>query len=80
MDKKLRTKLNALVVAQNAVTKMLEDLYPVGSTAHVFLMSSQQEPSSGIVIGHEGGEFGRVIVRLNSRTGCVRRVSAEDIV
>ena len=75
----LAQKLAAVVRAEESVIAALEKLYPVDSEVRCWLMYGQVNPSRGRVIGHEGGRYGYVTVRLESRTQEVRRVAAESI-
>lgn len=76
----LEQKLSALVKTEEAVIAELERLYPVDTPVGVRLMHGQINPSRGRVIAHEGGRYGSVVVRLDSRTQDVRRVAADNII
>jgi hypothetical protein len=73
---KLAEKIRA---ANNDMQAELERRFPVGSRVSCFLMHGQVKPSHGEVIGHTGGEHAYIRIRLNSRTGHVRDVVAEDV-
>lgn len=77
--KRLPQRIAALILAEEAVLEELKRLYPIDSPVRCMLMSGQINPSRGQVIGHDGGRYALVQVRLESRTNDVRSVSAENI-
>ena len=79
MNPTLHKQLKALARMDEAVIATLKRLYPEGKQVRFWIMHGQESPSQGTVIGHQGGEFGEVIVRLASRTQQVRRVAADQI-
>lgn len=75
----LTARLERLVVAEKAVIAVLKELYPIDSEVRCMLMHGQINLSCGRVIGYDGGTYGCVRVRLESRTREVRSVAAENI-
>ncbi len=59
--------------------KGLETDVPVGTRVGCWLMSGQVTASTGEVIGHPGGPFAYLRIRLDSRTQQVRDVSVDDV-
>lgn len=73
---KLREKL---VDAQQAVFEELKRLYPIRSRVTFFIMYGQKTPSTGTVVGWNGGEWAYVMVKLDSRTHPYIKVSSDAI-
>ena len=73
-------KLKAdIVKAEGAMEKALARAFPNGTRIRCNIMYGQINPSTGEVIGHEGGRHAYLTVRLNSRTQEVRSVAVENI-
>ena len=65
--------------AEYAMEKALARAFPNGTRVRCNIMYGQVNPSTGEIIGHEGGRNAYLIVRLNSRKQEVRRVPVENI-
>lgn len=73
-------KLAARIRAADAAMEVhLAKLFPIGSRVSCYLMHGQRHPSKGDVIGHTGGEFAYVRIRLESRTRAVRNIPADEV-
>ena len=64
MTDKIPRLMQAIVRAEDALANELRRSYPVGSLVYVVLADNQDNPSEATVIGHAGGRFGRIRVRL----------------
>lgn len=63
-----------------ALIKVLEKEYPEGWRVRFEIQSGQVTPSRGEIIGHEGGEYAYLKVRLECRTKLVRSISVDRII
>ena len=73
-------KLKANIVkAEDAMEKALAKAFPCGTRIRCKIMYGQINPSTGEVIGHQGGRYAYLTVRLNSRTQEVRAVSVDNV-
>lgn len=73
-------KLKARIERAEAdMEKALALAFPIGTRIRCTIMYGQITPSTGEVIGHRGGRFAYVTVRLNSRTKEVRDVPVENV-
>lgn len=79
MNANLEYKLAILKDAEQDVIEELERLYPEGKTVGVYLAYNQKHPSDATVIGHDGGIYGYVRVRLHSGKKMVRSVTPGNI-
>lgn len=75
----LAAAIRKLHDAEADVIYELRRLAPIGSTVRAIIMSNQQTPSSGTVIGYEGGIGALLRVRLESRTRAVRDIPIGSI-
>ena len=80
MRRSLKTKLDAVARAEDAAVELLKHQYPEGTEVYCWLMHGQIIPSKGVVIGHPGGRYGHINVRLESRRRRVRTVPVSAIV
>jgi hypothetical protein len=77
---RLQQRVKTLEIAEDAVIAELKLLFPKGMMVSANIQYGQIIPSHGEVIGHEGGRFAYLVVRLDSRTKNVRRIPAENII
>ncbi len=76
MSEKIGRLMEKIIQAEEALQAELRRQYPEGSIVHVYLGCDQGNPSESSVIGHPGGRFGRLRVRLTrSPKQMVRDVS-----
>lgn len=72
----IATATQRVVAAEDALIKLLEKQFPIGTAVKFYVMHGQVNPSRGEVIGHEGGRFAYLRVRLESRASVVRSIPA----
>lgn len=77
---KLQQHIKTLEIAEEAVIAELKTLFPKGTMVSANIQYGQINPSRGEVIGHQGGRFAYLVVRLDSRTKNVRLIAAENII
>ena len=73
---KLKAKIER---AEKEMERALERAFPIGTRIRCTIMYGQITPSTGEVIGHQGGRHAYLTVRLNSRTQEVRAVPVENV-
>jgi hypothetical protein len=74
--KKIQRCAERIAKAEAAMESLLKRLFPGGSTVRCYLMHGQVNPTKGDVIGHPGGRYGYLTLRLHSRARIVRDVPA----
>lgn len=74
MNTNIEIKLEALKLAHIDLINELEKAYPIGMKVQVMLSSTQVNPSMATVIGHPGGKYGYVKVRLHAGKNAVKNV------
>lgn len=81
MDKNKRIKRLSKSIndTNDLLIKELEKQYPEGSVVQFYFMHGQVNPSKGTVIGHRGGRWAYLRVRMHSFKENVRNVSATNI-
>ncbi len=77
--KKLALAMERIERGEEAMLKLLEKMFPVGTTVRFHVQHGQVNPSVGTIIAHEGGRFAYVRIRMRSRTEHVRTVPACNI-
>lgn len=65
--------------AEKAMIEALEEAFPEGTKVSFYIMHGQRSPSSGVVIGHSGGRYAYLRVRMESRKKIVRDVPAGNV-
>lgn len=66
-------------VAEEAMLAELRRAFPVGRAVSCWLMHGQVNPSTGVVLGHRGGRYAYVTVRLDSRSRLTRDIPASEV-
>ena len=80
MNKQLKKSLDKVNAADDQLQSLLAKQYPLLTVVYFYIMHGQVTPSSGEVVGHEGGIHGYLRVRLNSRTRPVRSIPVKYII
>lgn len=79
IDRKLRVLCTRIEQAEEAMQAELQRQFPMGRSVRCWLMHGQVTASTGIVIGHRGGRYAYVTVKLNSRARIARDVPASNV-
>ena len=76
---KLKAAMQRVERAEEAMVKLLEKMFPVGTTVRFHVQYGQINPSIGTVVWHKGGRHAYIGIRLRSRTEQVRTVPARNV-
>lgn len=71
--------MDAIVRAENRMRVELQRRFPEGTRVNFFIAEGQTNTSVGTVIGHVGGRFGYLRVRLDSKKSQVRDVAYSQL-